>query len=129
MHRSGTSSKMTRSQLVVWTHSFFALMRPVFRSRPSRSWNEPKRPAVSSCRHRLGCPGGRGEVLPAVEVGVRLKSACQASSTAGLKVTTRDASRTAGDAARVAAGVKHDVFGVGGEPERAEAIVGVEAGG
>ena len=28
----------------------------------------------------------------------------------------------------VAAGVKHDVFGVGGEPERAEAIVGVEAG-
>ena len=26
----------------------------------------------------------------------------------------------------VAAGVKHDVFGIGGEPERAEAVVGVE---
>ena len=26
----------------------------------------------------------------------------------------------------VAAGVKHDVFGLGGEPERAEAVVGVE---
>ncbi len=83
------SSKMTKSQFVVCTHSFFDLMSPVFRSRPRRSWKDPKYTSGRVLSASSGLPPVADErYCQPSKSACDSRSLCHASSTAGLNVTT-----------------------------------------
>jgi hypothetical protein len=81
--------KDTRSQFTWCSHSFFALIKPDC-GPEGPGTTRSRRRAFAVFLGRIAAGVRLRQVLPAVEIGLWFsRSVCQASSTAGLKVTTR----------------------------------------